>query len=247
MAFPSEDGCIVDNCGSICRPCGDEICQDNENECNCPEDCEPPSEKNYTYTIPILVLKYFPVVNGKVNINITGDWRNPDLNVLRNSVENLMQNTIGKLENGSSYKMYKDPDATPSLNYFVYEEKEFLYPIPPSEQFKPFADHMKILSELDICNYVENEGVKQVWVYMYHTQDIAPIESNMAGPYGDISNSYRQSDLPVCNKTYVVIDYNYGRGISEALENHCHQFEAVFIYCTVYRNNNLHTPPNNRQ
>jgi len=32
--------CIAANCGSICRPCGNGICDDNENWCNCPEDCE---------------------------------------------------------------------------------------------------------------------------------------------------------------------------------------------------------------
>ena len=180
-----------------------------------------------------------------------------------------MQNTITKLGEGSKYYGYKNLTAIPSLNYYVYEKKEFLEPIPISSQFKPFADHMKILSDLNICDYVDNKGVKQVWVYMYHNTNvnryplIAPIESNMAGPYGDISNSYRQPDLPVCNKTYVVIDYNYGRGISEALENHCHQFEAVFNYVDktlfwdnfvggVNSNNTIinpgcgwtHTPPN---
>ena len=27
-------------CGSICRPCGNGICDANENICNCPEDCK---------------------------------------------------------------------------------------------------------------------------------------------------------------------------------------------------------------
>jgi len=41
MAFEDEDGrCVAATCGSICRPCGNGICDDNENRCNCPEDCQ---------------------------------------------------------------------------------------------------------------------------------------------------------------------------------------------------------------
>lgn len=65
---------------------------------------------------------------------------------------------------------------------------------------------------------------------MYHTDKIAPIESNMAGPHGDISNSNRQEDLPICSKTYTVYDYNYQRGVAEAVENHMHQIEAVLNF-----------------
>lgn len=32
--------CLCATCGSICRPCGNGICDENENTCNCPEDCQ---------------------------------------------------------------------------------------------------------------------------------------------------------------------------------------------------------------
>ncbi|MEA3343808.1 MAG: Kazal-type serine protease inhibitor family protein [archaeon] len=42
LSFESSDGqCIAANCGSICRPCGNGICDENENKCNCPQDCKP--------------------------------------------------------------------------------------------------------------------------------------------------------------------------------------------------------------
>ncbi len=34
-----EGGCAAVTCGSICRPCGNGVCDDNENKCSCPEDC----------------------------------------------------------------------------------------------------------------------------------------------------------------------------------------------------------------
>jgi len=47
-AFPSETGCIAASCGNICRPCGDGICQENENNCSCPEDCMAACHQNIT-------------------------------------------------------------------------------------------------------------------------------------------------------------------------------------------------------
>jgi hypothetical protein len=42
MAFLENGSCIAASCGQICRPCGDGICQENENECSCPSDCGEP-------------------------------------------------------------------------------------------------------------------------------------------------------------------------------------------------------------
>jgi len=32
--------CVCATCGSICAPCGNGVCDKNENKCNCPEDCK---------------------------------------------------------------------------------------------------------------------------------------------------------------------------------------------------------------
>jgi hypothetical protein len=56
----------------------------------------------------------------------------------------------------------------------------------------------------------------------------------MAGPFGDISNSDRDPrDLPVLSRTYTVYHYNYGRGPSEAVEDHMHQIEAVLKHINL--------------
>jgi hypothetical protein len=52
----------------------------------------------------------------------------------------------------------------------------------------------------------------------------------MAGPHGDVSNSGRVDDLPICGHTYTVYDYNYGREVGMAIENHGHQIEALVAH-----------------
>jgi hypothetical protein len=218
-----------------------------------------------SYTIPVLSLRYFPTSDG-VNLNSSVTGITSTLVNIRSTVNKIRDGTISALDSGSIYHGYKDPTATPSLNYTIYEEKEFLAEIPKSTQYTPFPDHFKIFSDpsigvSNICEYVENKGVKEVWIWMYHTSNIAPIESNMAGPYGDISNSYRQPDLPTCSKTYTVYEYNYGRDAAMAIEDHGHQIEAIFSYVdntlwnkwinpinnpipTVNHCGNVHYPPN---
>jgi hypothetical protein len=90
------------------------------------------------------------------------------------------------------------------------------------------TDYNAIMNRIDIRRWVEERGVKEVWLWGYHGGVIDLWESNMAGPYGDISNSDRDPhDLPVLDKTYTVYHYNYGRGPSEAVEDHMHQIEAI--------------------
>lgn len=186
-----------------------------------------------TSVVPVLVLKYFPIIALSADIldtSETGDWQNPDLNALKNQVDILNQGIINALEKGSAYHGYKNASSSNYLDYQIIFEKEFLRQISKSVQYAPSADHIKELNDIKICDLVENRGVKEVWIWMTHNSTIAPIESNMAGPWGDISNSSRQSDLPVCKKTYTVYDYNYGRGVGEAIEDHNHQQEALFNY-----------------
>ena len=192
--------------------------------------------------VPVLVLSYFPTTDGvNLDTSITG-YGSSIVNV-RNKVAQININLSNALESGSTYHGYNDPGATPALDYSIYEAKEFLEPIPQQSEIPKHADNYKIFSDptigvADICDYVDNAGVKEVWIWMYHTANTTPIESNMAmgnissqywnfASYGDVSNSAQRDDVPVCNKSYTVYDYNYSRSAAEAMENHGHQIERM--------------------
>jgi hypothetical protein len=182
------------------------------------------------YTIPVLVVSYFPVKGGRIDRAVTHDVDAP-LDDIRSHTLQTTQQVIRALETGSTYHGYKNPDAQPSLRYQVVDSLEFLEPVPtypkPGHR-QPMTDYNAILNRLDIRHRVEQQGIKEVWLWGYHGGVVDLWESNMAGPYGDISNSDRDSrDLPVLKQTYTVYHYNYQRGTSEAVEDHIHQIEAV--------------------
>ena len=197
-----------------------------------------------TYNAPVLSLRYFPVDGSGqyIDNSIAGGWA-ISLADMRARVDTTLAATLEARTNATRYHGYKDPAAVPSITYQTHEDKEFLVPIPVSTAFPKTGDKFKMFSDAtigvsDICNYVDNQGVKEVWIWMYHTANMSPIESNMAPKlggifgdyfygYADISNSSRVDDLPRCNHTYTVYEYNYWRALSENLENHGHQIEAV--------------------
>lgn len=179
----------------------------------------------------MLVLRYFPVTyDGLVDIAVTGDYGGP-LDVAREKTDSLTALVIESLAAGSRYHGYDNADARPSLRYEVVETIEHLEPLPTrpvGDRAVPLTDYRAIVERHDIRHWVEERGVKEVWIWGYHGGVLDLWESNMAGPWGDVSNSDRDTtDLPILSRTYTVYHYNYQRGASEAVENHMHQLEHV--------------------
>lgn len=182
------------------------------------------------FVIPVVLVHYFPVDGSNINRQVTGDWGEP-LEATRAKTRRQTRELIEVLQEGSRYRAYTDPRAQPSLRYVVLHSYEFLEPLPTlakREAEPPMTDYRQIMERIDIRSWVEDKGVKEVWIWAYHGGKVNLWESNMASPFGDISNSDRNPrDLPVFSKTYTVYHYNYQRGTSEATENHMHQIEAV--------------------
>jgi hypothetical protein len=183
--------------------------------------------------MPVLVIKYFPVKGDRIDQTVTGDW-GESLIETRKKTTLQTEQVARALQEGSRYHGYKDRTAQPSLVYKVVETIEYLEPlptVPKSGMDAPMTDYNRIMQRVGIRKWVEEKGVKEVWVWGYHGGVVGLWESNMAGPFGDISNSNRDpKDLPVLSKTYTVYHYNYQRGTSEAVEDHMHQIEAVLNF-----------------
>jgi len=188
------------------------------------------SNRAAIFDIPVLLVHYFPTKGNLIDRSITGDVGAP-LEAIRAHTQTTTAAVIDALEQGSRFRAYKNPNATPSLRYSIAGSIEFLEPLPtwrkPGHRV-PMTDYNAIMARIDAQRWVMGQDVKEIWIWGYHGGVIDLWESNMAGPWGDISNSDRDPhDLPVFDRTYTVYHYNYGRGASEAVEDHMHQIEAV--------------------
>jgi len=217
-----------------------------------------PTTPEAIYTVPVLEIRYFPLTpdGTRLDKSITSniDATLPDI---RKKCDRMTKDAAAALTDGSRFRPYNNPAAKPSLYFKVIKTIEYLEPLPinPKKTDKP--DYIKILERENIKKWVEETGVKEVWIWAYHSKTVSPWESNMASPTGDISNSDRDAaDLPILKNTYTVYHYNYERETQEAVHNHIHQIEAVMrkfggpLWKTFegtkdhWRAGNCHFPPN---
>lgn len=189
--------------------------------------------------VNVLELRFFPLTDAGMVDPAETDICCVPLVEMRSRVDDLAATTERALEDSAISR--RVPSQGAYIDYVAVGSVELTQPVPRSTAFPGYADHDAMLNPRSICDWVDNKGVRDVWVWMYHTNSLAPIESNMAmglrssaffnhGTYGDISNSYQRDDLPVCQSTYVVYQFNYGRGASSAVHNYGHQRERLFSW-----------------
>lgn len=213
-----------------------------------------------SYDMPILVISYFPfnaagiLVDKSVEPTVAAQW---PVDRSRASVRDQVKAMMGALERASSYLGYKNPAAKPALRYRLVREWEHLKAVPFGRTIhngRRYVDYDKILREHDICRFVDGfQGVREVWLFIpSHTDRFDHSESKMAGPHGDISNSYGFNDMPVCASTYRVYTHNYEREDllaevwSHQLEAELRAVDAKLFELFQRHCGNAHNPPNAR-
>lgn len=193
-----------------------------------------------SYSLGVLVLQYYPTADG-VNIDqsVTGDVSGTIASV-RSHVSSVTSNLMTDLSAATKYRGYSNPSAPPALTFHVVNTLEYDNAVPtvanpaynpPSNPYAVRPDYPSIMNTANICNYVNNQGVNEVWMFAYQGPSQLQLdESKMSGPYGDVSNEWFHDNLPVCNHTYTLYSFNYGRGTAEAFESHGHQYEYELRY-----------------
>jgi hypothetical protein len=194
----------------------------------------------YIYEMPVVIISYLPTADGvHLDANLA-DWGNP-LDDMRTDIATKNNRVKFSLEEGSRFRGFDNPDAPPSLGYRVVEHITVFEPLPRGpggpEYFQP--DYRQILERLGAEHWVNDLGVKEIWLWGYHHGEIYPVESNMSSPTtGDISNSWRLDDLPVYDHTYVLYNYNFTRSQAEAVHDHGHQLESILSHVDWLQNGN---------
>jgi len=188
---------------------------------------------NASWEIPVVIIRYLPTLDGRRVDSVEASMRGT-LDEVRSRITVLEERVKFMLEEGSRFRGYRDATALPSVGYrvlhivTVYEHFTRGQEVPWNRGHY-FPDYHRILEAANARTWVEQRGVKEFWVWGYHSEKFEQPESNMSSPVtGDISNSARsQDDLPVFNRTYTVYGYNFARTQAEAVHNHGHQLEAI--------------------
>lgn len=206
-------------------------------------------------TVPVLVLEYYPPDPKNSNLldGIETGWKQDatiegrTIKFWEDKTQQMINQGIAIINEATRYHGYKDPSAPQFLNYKVIDDKKFYQPIPRGHllEKKPVGnaispDYGGILRNLNICDYVDNKGVKEVWMYGYHNNNgIVPDESRMSSKYGDVSNSHpkeqyieEQYRMPICKNSYVLYNFTYQPtgDPGNNLHNRGHQIENIIPF-----------------
>ncbi len=208
----------------------------------------------------VLVISYIPVLDtgsGIIDHNIVGDHLRNYLSLdLLENLEFVSQKLAVDMTNSTKYRGHSDPNSVPYINFSIYKSINYFEALPQGFRYykqdpndivyRP--DYIKVLQRENICDYVDNKGIREVWLWGYHFDKLEPVESNMSmglndkpywnrSGYGDYSNSESTNDLPTCLNTYVLYNYNYDKTQStyRSLHNHVHQLERLFLELSVTR------------
>lgn len=198
---------------------------------------------NALWEMPVVIIDFIPTVDG-VNVDPVETGATGSLVNMRNNLNRIQIQHKFMLEEGSRFRAYGSSAVQPSLGYRVVHKITIFEKMPegildPGGNGSYFPDYDQILTRVNAQNFVNNLGVKEFWIGMYHFGHISPVESNMASPTtGDISNSYRHNDLPIFDKTYVVYGINFTRTAAEATHNHGHQLEAIHRFTNQRQDGN---------
>ena len=119
------------------------------------------------FVIPVLVIHYFPASGTNLDLRVTGDVGG-SLEAIREKTRRQTREAIAALEEGSRYRAFLDPSATPALKYQVVGSREFLEPLPTwnkPHHKTPMTDYRQILNRVNIQDWVQQQGVKEVWIW----------------------------------------------------------------------------------
>ena len=181
--------------------------------------------------INAISIRYLPDENNDGQIDTATTGYTGSVGQLRNKINANETANAWYATEATRYKGYERPNAKPSIGFEVVKKIEYRTNPPrglPLRNgfFRP--DYRSILNGIGICHQVDNLGVQEVWMHTQHHWLIEPAESNMSSPVGDYSNSEGTDDLPACNRSYVVYNFNFTRGTAEMMHNRGHQIEQQF-------------------
>jgi len=196
--------------------------------------------------VPVLVLAYFPPDPGNPLFldPVETGWTNILIADMQEATQGMIDAGQDLISDATRYHGYKDPNAPRYLDYYTYDKIEYMYPMPRGyplggDKYRPHYN--QILSAINICDYVDVHGIREVWIYGYHASAIVPDESKMSSKYGDVSNAYPRDEyipaeyrLPRCINSYVMYNFTYQPGgayaIGNNIHNRMHQLENVIFY-----------------
>ncbi|MBS1704315.1 MAG: hypothetical protein JST40_00460 [Armatimonadetes bacterium] len=145
----------------------------------------------------------------------------------------LTKDTLGDLRRSSHYRYLPEivetqiVDAWPyHLDGYQYNDQQYVIDTMTGNWHNSGFDYARFLDQYGITPKIVSGDVDEVWVYAFPGAGMW--ESTMAGNGGYWCNSGPVQGVP-SDKLFVVMGWNYERGVAEAIHSFGHRAESVMV------------------
>lgn len=187
----------------------------------------PPASQPPTLHRRVLSIIHDPLIPsaGKRKLHQVLGWNDPDELARRYSAD-VRECSYGLVD----YEIVEriEVDAFTVLqDGFVYTPESFLACWRARAGFhKPEGvDYHRLLSDFDVIAKIDRDVIDEVWLFAYPWAGY--YESIMAGPGAFWSNAPPLNRTGHCSRRFVVMGFNYERGVGEMLEDLGHHAEST--------------------
>jgi len=196
-------------------------------------DHEPVGQKPTPVLKKVLVIAYNPKVKsaGGKRLSEVMKWNNPD-DLIPQYIKDIREASYGYANYDIAERI--EVDKVPAkVDGFVYDPDEYLKGLQAGKGFHdPDAvDYYRILDEFKIIDRVNSGAIDEVWLFAFPYGGF--YESIMGGPGAFWCNAPALEKTNHAKRRFVIMGYNYQRGVGEMIENLGHRAESIMEH--VYR------------
>lgn len=164
-------------------------------------------------------------------------WNDPTA-LVQATINDLAECSDGRLQYRIVERVELDIHPT-KIDGFHYDDRSLLDVLRrPSRAHRPDTlDYLRLVNDFDLAARVESGGVDEVWLMGYPYAGFW--ESTMAGQGAFFCNAPPVQGTERCRRRFVIMGFNYERGVGEMLEDFGHRAESILTY--VFRNHSADT------
>jgi hypothetical protein len=198
-----------------------------------PED-EPIGQKPTPVLRRVLMVIYNPTIRSESGRKLSAvmKWNNPD-ELTAKYITDLRECSYGYANFDVVERIEVDRFPVKD-DGFLYDGDQFVKALRSNAGFHQpdLVDYHRILADFNIIEKINSGAIDEVWLYAFPYAGF--YESIMAGPGAFWCNAPPLTDTDRAKKRFVIMGFNYQRGVGEMIENMGHRAESIMTH--VFRN-----------
>ncbi len=178
--------------------------------------------------IKVMVINYDPIIKAEgKKLHEVCNWNDPKI-LTEEYINDLKECSGGNVQ--FKVTRWVEVDAFPiKADGFLYTEEIYMKCVREWKGWhEPDAvDYKAIISDFNLAERVENHEIDEVWVFAPPFTGFW--ESTMAGGSAYFCNSPPVENVK-CSRIFIIMGFNYERGVGEMLEDFCHRAESIMTH-----------------